>query len=1531
MFSNTLLIDFIKLFDKYDSIEAILKKCKDKSEKGFVYECLWNLVFKFGCHPLFPNKDYNHLSGNINNGIPKIISSLKNYVNKNYVISGNSEGYSDITIQNKHTKQYYFFTCKYFEKEKDIINYGTNDIISTITNDDNKSIYKEFDIYVLVKNKNKLLEKVKNANDSSKCIKKYMTEDKIFDELDLEKYYQKLKSKLAKTDINSYDITFLNNKDVLQFPFHQRLFEKRTANLISKGEKKILWGAKPRSGKTYMTGLLIISQCELYDKYNALIITPAPTETSPQFTDELFKKYSEFDNFNVIHLKSSKDIKNLKLEKNNIIVISKQLLQSYINDDTIKDIKNLKLNVIIFDENHFGGTSDLSEEIINSYESKNTVKLFLTATYNKSLRKWKIPFECQIFWDIEDEQFCKTQNIDGLIDKHGDMVKVVLDEFKKEGYINKEVLIEYEKYPDLHILTTMFDSQRWDIIKDDIMDSKYGFSMETLFALSKGKKKELLYPNQIKKVLEFISGNNKEKNFKNGDLSFFGRINKLVSETNSRQPFTQLWFLPVNGINDISENLKKLMLEDDILKNYDIYIVNSKSNELVDDVKAEINKREIKAKDDKKNGLIILAGNMLTLGITLSLCDIVFLLNDTLSSDKVMQMMYRSMTESKNNDKKCGFVIDMKISRVLQACLSYNIHKKIQNTEDKIKFLIEHHLINIDSDYLIGKKINSDKIITKLLDIWKSDPINNLSILLKQIEDDVVEMDNADQKALNNYFTKSLNGDNFDVNVELKDEDDDKQSIKDGKEIIKDESNDETNSESEKSDEDDKEEIKISFTKDVLPFVIPFACLLTLKDNNNDFVKMLDTIGKNKELLEIFDEQSYIWWNNKGILELIKKLTEKYVEKNSNTFNIGIIMKTTLKSLIDKPKELLEFIAERLKPKETEKKKFGEVFTPMKLVFEMIDKLDEYYKKNNGGKGIFSNKNLKWFDPCVGMGNFMIAVYLRLMEGLKTVIIDDDERKKHILENMLYMSELNKKNVLICKEIFDINNEYKLNIYNGDSLKLDTKKEWNIENFDVIVGNPPYNASGTKATGNTIWQIFVNNSINILQNNGYITFIHPNGWRKPNTENGKFYGLFEKITKKNTLLYLEIHDTKDGMKQFNCGTRYDWYILQKMKNKNNKTKIIDQNNISYDINLNKYNWLANCELDLIDKLVANDNEEKCKILQSMSAYEPRKKWISKIETKEFKYQVVHSTPKDGHRFVWSSRNDNGHYGIKKVIFGESGIYNPIIDIEGKYAMSQGAMAIVIDNLKEGEKLSKFLCSSVFNKIIKACLWSSFRIEWGMFKDFKKNFYEILNSIQIDEGKEPKKIVKSISIKNELANEIKEYIKPKKIVKSVIKAESSDEKPKKKQKPIKKEDSSESSSEEEVITKKPAPKKPTKKIIEKEDSSETSSEEVITKKPAPKKPTKKVIKKEDSSESSSEDEVITKKPAPKKPTKKVIKKEDSSESSSEDEVITKKPAPKKPTKKVIKKEDSSETSSEEEVITKKPAPKKPTKKVIKKED
>ena len=142
-----------------------------------------------------------------------------------------------------------------------------------------------------------------------------------------------------------------------------------------------------------MTGGLIFKLVQEREKVNILIITPAPTETAPQFTDDLFNKFDEFTQFKIHHIKNSKSIPT-EFGDMNIIIASKQLLQKYINDETIKS-KELKLDGIIFDENHFTGTTDLSKQIINSY-SKHTFKLYLTATYNKPLKEWNINKECQL-------------------------------------------------------------------------------------------------------------------------------------------------------------------------------------------------------------------------------------------------------------------------------------------------------------------------------------------------------------------------------------------------------------------------------------------------------------------------------------------------------------------------------------------------------------------------------------------------------------------------------------------------------------------------------------------------------------------------------------------------------------------------------------------------------------------------------------------------------------------------------------------------------------------------------------------------------------------------------------------------------------------------------------------------------------------------------------------------------------------------------------------------------------------------------
>ena len=267
----------------------------------------------------------------------------------------------------------------------------------------------------------------------------------------------------------------------------------------------------------------------------------------------------------------------------------------------------------------------------------------------------------------------------------------------------------------------------------------------------------------------------------------------------------------------------------------------------------------------------------------------------------------------------------------------------------------------------------------------------------------------------------------------------------------------------------------------------------------------------------------------------------------------------SLQSLIDNPKELLELIDSCLKPKQKEKKENGEVFTPMCLVFEMLDNLDKHYIKEHG-RSIFTELNFKWFDPASGMGNFPVAVYLKLMEELKKQIPNDEDRKKHIIENMLYMSELNKKNVLITHQIFNMNNQYKLNLYEGDTLELDIVSVWGIKKFDVVMGNPPFNKGGIHSytkkqlgeKNETIWTKFIKKSFEWLKPDGFLTFINPLSWLK------KSHSLHNEMLEKH-IVWLKLWDGSQSKGIINAAIPISLYVLQNTLNtQNKKTEINSQ-------------------------------------------------------------------------------------------------------------------------------------------------------------------------------------------------------------------------------------------------------------------------------------------------------------------------------------------------------------------------------------
>jgi 16S rRNA G966 N2-methylase RsmD len=1301
--------EFIEYIITFENVDDILDEYETQSEKGFIFERLFDIVIKFGFCDIFSNTEYDHLMGNTNNGKLKILKHFHNYLDKN-VFSGNSGGCSDITLKNKNDDTYIFISSKYpkssedIKKQKSVKYYNIQDIIAITTK--NKYIYEQYKIYLVVPDKKKVLLKAKKSKGTSKYITDHISENTILDKNDLNIYFLKFKQDIIKNKNEDWDEVYLTGKEKLTLRFHQELITQKTSDLIEEGNKSFLWGCKCRSGKTYMIGGIIIKQFEIKKKLNVLIITPVPTETAPQFTNELFNKFRDFDKFTIHHIKKSSMINKIETTENNIFVMSKQLLQIYINDNTILSIKNLKLDIIGFDENHFGGTTDLSKEILKSYSTKNTTKIYLTATFNKPSKEWNISEECKMFWDMDDEKICKNilvdeNNLVRLKEKHNyEYVEKIIKYYMDLGMSLDNIFKCYEKMPELHLITTMFDQKRYNTLKEEMnKQDKIGFCFETLLSLNSFKT-QFNFPKQVESLLRYISGSKKETD---GDKTIFTRISYICSEKETRTPFTQIWFLPSNNINEISLCLKKLMEEDLVLKEYDVLCINSK-NTPIKDIKEEINKKEIEAKKSGKYGIIILAGNMLSLGITLNLCDLVILMNNSLSSDKVFQQMYRSMTE--DIDKKIGFVVDLNISRVLNICVNYTICKNEKNINDKITYLVKNRLIHIDFDMMINKQVNSDMLIKKLMDMWKEDPINNFISLLKNLDNEYINFDNSTQDLINKKFIQNIKNNKVNLHLKFKDENDELQKIESGIEITKIVNTDKT--EEDKTDEEDKKEenLQISFTKDVLPYIIPLTCILTVKTKNMDFVNMLNDIKENPELLEIFDDQCLIWWNKKDLIDIIKNIISKYFDKDSNTYNISVQFKMSLQSLIDNPKELLELIAECLKPKDVEKKQFGEVFTPMKLVNEMLDKLPIE---------VWTNKKFKWLDPCCGMGNFPIAVYLRLMEGLKEKIVDNKKRKKHILENMLYMCELNKKNVLICNQIFNINNQYKLNIYEGDSLKLNYNEQFGIEQFDIIVGNPPYqDNSGNK--GNKLWTKFVELMIKkLLKNNGFLLFVHPSLWRQIDHK-------IQKIMTNNQIIYLEIHNEKDGLKTFSANTRYVWYLLQNIKYTYNTT-IKGEDGIISEININKMRFIPNNNFETIHNLTSSKN--KVNILHSESIYEPRKKWMNSTHTDLFKYPCIYSINKNNiPSFKYSSLNNKGHFGISKIIWG-GGSTGFIIDNDGKYGMTQWSSAIE-DKIENLPLIKKALESKKFNNLIKSISVSKQEINYKILREFNKDFYNVIN-------------------------------------------------------------------------------------------------------------------------------------------------------------------------------------------------------------
>jgi len=236
-----------------------------------------------------------------------------------------------------------------------------------------------------------------------------------------------------------------------------------------------------------------------------------------------------------------------------------------------------------------------------------------------------------------------------------------------------------------------------------------------------------------------------------------------------------------------------------------------------------------------------------------------------------------------------------------------------------------------------------------------------------------------------------------------------------------------------------------------------------------------------------------------------------------------------------------------------DKLKYGEIYTPFSLIERMFNLFEP---------SVFTQKDKKWLDPGAGTGYFSIYLFDKLNKGLLTSIPDEEERKSHIIENMIYIIEIKESNIIILREIFG----EKANIFHTDFLST----IFNLDNFDFIIGNPPYNSNGIKKVptntkknkkhedGKTIWISFIKKSISLLKENGQLCVIVPSIWLKPDKARTYHYLTSYKIEKIHCLTNTETNKIFKGEAQ----TPTCFFLLTKRET-DNYINIFDNNQNKY--------------------------------------------------------------------------------------------------------------------------------------------------------------------------------------------------------------------------------------------------------------------------------------------------------------------------------------------------------------------------------
>ena len=438
---------------------------------------------------------------------------------------------------------------------------------------------------------------------------------------------------------------------------------------------------------------------------------------------------------------------------------------------------------------------------------------------------------------------------------------------------------------------------------------------------------------------------------------------------------------------------------------------------------------------------------------------------------------------------------------------------------------------------------------------------------------------------------------------------------------------------------------------------------------------------------------------------------------------------------------ILEIIESRLIPDEQAKKARGEVFTPLNLVRELLYGLRKsdfdngdmlpwgMNKENNiaeddeddriGGIPLefWRDPETKWLDPANGIGNFPFVAFHMLDYQLKhhgtkgSKEWNDDERRKHIIGNMLYMIEIDRGNVNTAVKIFrQLVPGLTPNVLCANTLSLkdaDIQKHFGVSKFHVIMGNPPFQddpdrpnkrgeevkkAAPRKGGQGKLYERFTIRMLEMLVPNGVLGFVTPD-----NIFSGTGLKTYTQLLKYNVRLInladIQVRHFKGVIGQSVC-----YFLVENTERGENTTILSKSGAFETLLKPRPINpvreWTADTDAFIDTYISSEKNGFEYNRGGSATDYTGGKYEVIYTPTTILSTDDLSLAPGHGKAF-------------KVVLFESKPKASAVYDADGKYGVGPHTFYYIADSDENGKKITEFTKTPEYMKILNLTLTSQY--------------------------------------------------------------------------------------------------------------------------------------------------------------------------------------------------------------------------------